>query len=201
MNRRAYRGGALSPLEYYMSEVEPLYNKLENTIGTANYIINWKKLAPQIETKRKAYVSFSPPTSIGTAFLKVALDFYKENGYETEDVEGSKIDDEFNIDIIAEKNDAIIVTQVKAGEISRQEVKKFLEKAPNFIINKFGTKKRKELDIVYLTLGSSAANTFLQFSKRLITDGFAPNTIPLETVCERVPRYRRLFKEWKKLHE
>lgn len=200
MNHREYHGGAISPYEYYLSEVKPLYDELESYKGSSDYYINWSKIFPKIEPKREKYIGLFPPVLIGTAILKIALDYYAELKYDAKDVEGSKIDDEYNIDIIAEKDDEIIVTQVKAGEISNQEIKKFLINAPKYILEHHKKKELKELDIVFYSLGNNAKDTFVKESKKLIKAGFVPHTISLETVCDIVPRYRRVFKEIKKLH-
>jgi len=191
--------GAISPYAYYNSEVKPLYSELESTKGTLNYFIKWSELFPKIESKRKRYIPFLPPILIGTAILKVASDYYESLGYDVDDVEGSEIDEIYNIDLIATSESTILVAQVKGGEISSQEVKKFLRDAPNYIIENHNEKKHKELNIVHFILNKYAQKSFIGLSKGLIEKGFVPHTLSIEQLCDALPKYRRLFKEMKKL--
>lgn len=192
--------GAIDPYKFYMDEVEPNISKLEDLEGTINYFDLYKSIHEELESKRERYLKFLPGMMIGTAMLKIIFDYYRSSNYETEDTDGTEIDEEFNIDLIAMKENEIIVAQVKSGEISEEEIKKFCTKAPEYIVNNQFDKESKKLVVLAYRMDRHAGETFIEYGKELQKKGFVLIRLLPETIVSKLPKYNRHFKELTKIH-
>ena len=192
--------GAIDPYKFYMDEVEPNISKLDYLEGTIDYFDLYKSIHEELESKRERYIKFLPGMMIGTAMLKIIFDYYRSSNYETEDTDGTEIDEEFNIDLIAMKENEIIVVQVKSGEISEEEIKKFCTKAPEYIVNNQSDKASKKLVVLAYRLERYAGETFREYGKELQKKGLVLIRLLPETIASKLPKYSRHFKELTKIH-
>jgi hypothetical protein len=171
---------------------------LESQSGTLGYYDYYKANWATIESRREKYLD-SLPAILGVAVMKIVDDYYKELGFETKDVEGTEIDKKYNIDMIAIEGDTIIVSQVKSGLVSRQDVMKFCLNAPNYILREHPDVKNKILSIAAYQLDEKAHGLFVEMGRKLMSSGFSLGTLPLEIIADRLPKYRRVFKEIQKI--
>jgi hypothetical protein len=188
--------GALSPYEYYNNIVSDI-DILESSKGTLSYFENYDIIIPKIEPIREQIVRLLPPMLRGAAMMKIALDYYSSINYITTETDETEIDEKYGIDIIAEKNDEVVVSQVKNGEVSRQEFNNFCKKAPKFFEEFHKEKNSKKLSIIAQKLDSYAdfSGTGLKLKKESIDLEYV---FP-EKIIATLPKYRRHFKELREL--
>ncbi|MFX0069407.1 MAG: hypothetical protein ACFFA1_08515 [Promethearchaeota archaeon] len=192
--------GAIDPYTYYVSQVEPVVSQLNHLEGTIKYFDLYDSIIREVESKRGQYLGFLPGMLIGTAMLKIISDYYDELGYETEDTDGTEIDDQYKIDLIATKENEIIVAQVKSGIMSGGEMRNFCTSAPEFIIKYQPGKEIKRLVISAYRLDKGAHEVFAEHGRKMIKEGFALSTLIPEAIMNALPKYRRHFKELSKIH-
>lgn len=192
--------GAIDPYNFYLNEVEPNISELDNLEGSIKYFDVYESIIKDIESKRESYLGFLPGMMIGTAMLKIIFDYYDSLSYEPKDTDGTEIDDEYNIDLIATKENEIIVAQVKSGEISGGEIEKFCAKAPEYIIKNQPDKKIRKLIILAYRLDENANEILARYGKEMAKEGFALSRLFPEAIMNRLPKYRRHFKELMKIH-
>ena len=192
--------GPIDPYKFYIDEVEPNISTLNSIEGTINYFDFYESIIEEVESKREKYLKFLPGMMIGTAMLKIIFDYYRSLNYETEDTDGTEIDEQFNIDLVAMKENEIIVTQVKSGEISEEEIKKFCTKAPEYIVGNQSHKELKKLVVLAYRMGHHADETFIEYGKKLQKEGFVLIRLLPETIANELPKYKRHFKELTKIH-
>jgi len=194
----SYSMGALSPYEYF-NRIKPKIEELESSKGTLDYFDKYDIILPEIEQTREKIVRSLPPMLLGAAMMKIALDYYDSLDYETKDTDGTEIDTEYKIDLIAEKNDEVIVVQVKSGEISRQEFQEFISEAKKFLEEHHSSKKVRKLAVVADKLDSDA--DFSGIGKRLGEAEIGLEYEAPERIINELPKYRRHFKELREIHQ
>lgn len=192
--------GAIDPYRFYVNEVEPDVSELDGLKGTIEYFDLYDTIVKDIESKREHYLTFLPGMMIGTAMLKIIFDYYDSLSYEPKDTDGTEIDDKYNIDLIALKENEVVVVQVKSGEISGSEMKKFCTRAPEYIIEHQSDKKIKKLIVLAYKLDENANELLTDYGKEMLKEGFILDRLFPEAVMKEIPKYRRHFKELAKIH-
>lgn len=186
--------GALSPYEQY-AQIKPQIEAWENTRGTLSYFTNYGVIWTELAPKREKYLDALLPLIRGTAMMKIALDYYTKLGYKTKETDGTDTDNEYNIDLIGIKVDEVLVSQVKAGRISIQELNKFCIKAPQFFKKFHKDKKVRKLTILSTSLDRRATRSFGKLGDQLNSSGIDLLYVPPERVLEELPKYSVHFKE------
>jgi Holliday junction resolvase-like predicted endonuclease len=190
--------GALSPYDIYTSQVKPSIDLLENLKGTIDYYHFYEIEWPKIEEARQQYGAVLMPLTKSFAMLELVIDYYERYGFKVQNTDGEAEDAKYNIDIIAENAETLIVAQIKSGAVSGTDVRRFCRLAPDYLAE-HRNRREARLEIAAVYFGTDATEAIANCGIELLHRGILLYAVSPEQIEQVLPPdKRRIFKEWRK---